>query len=159
MDIVKLVEDDLEDLAGLYKQFWGEESDLARMRSVFRRLSDNPNYIFLGMRNGGRIIGSVMGIVCEELYGQCQPFMVVEDVVVDRARWRQGVGRALMMDLERRANESGCSYVIFVTEATRAGARQFYQSLGYNPDRYRGFKKRLNRDQAGASDETNHMVP
>ena len=67
-------------------------------------------------------MGSVMGIVCEELYGECQPFMVVEDVVVDRDHRRQGVGRALMMDLERRATERGCSYIIFVTEEDRTGA-------------------------------------
>ena len=103
IDIVELAEDDLEELAGLYKQFWGEESDVARMRAVFRRLADNPDYIFLGRRHDGHIVGSVMGIVCEELYGQCQPFMVVEDVVVDRDHRRQGVGRALMEELERRA--------------------------------------------------------
>jgi GNAT superfamily N-acetyltransferase len=142
-DIVELTEDDLEALAGLYNQFWGEESDVARMREVFSRLATNPDYIFLGKRHDGRIVGSVMGIVCEELYGQCQPFIVVEDVVVDRDHRRQGVGRALIRELEQRAVERGCSYIILVTEEERVGAHRFYQSMGYDPDKYKGFKKRL----------------
>jgi hypothetical protein len=34
-----------------------------------------------------------MGILCEELYGQCRPFMAVEDVIVDQAHRRRGIGR------------------------------------------------------------------
>ena len=53
------------------------------MRATFRRLKDRPDYVFLGAKTDGRLVGSVLGIVCEELYGQCVPFMVVEDVIVD----------------------------------------------------------------------------
>ena len=84
-----------------------------------------------------------MGIVCEELYGECLPFMVVEDVIVDADRRREGIGSALMCELERRAVESNCGYIIFVTESERTDAHRFYESLGYKPDAYRGFEKRL----------------
>jgi len=143
MKIGLLTEQDLEALAGLYKQFWNEESDVDKMRDAFRRLSGNADYILLGARRDGVLVGSVMGIVCEELYGQCQPFMVVEDVVVDQENRRRGVGSRLMAELERHATERGCSYIIFVTEHERTAALRFYESLGYSPDKYRGFKKRL----------------
>ena len=143
MEIRTLTADDLEPLAELYRQFWGEESSLEAMQATFQRLADNPNYIFLGAKLEGQLIGSVMGIVCEELYGTCQPFLVVEDVIVDRQQRRQGIGARLMRELERRAAERGCSYIIFVTEGERTDAQQFYASLGYSPTAYRGFKKRL----------------
>ena len=50
MEINRLMEDDLAALAGLYKQFWGEDSCLARMQATFRRLKGNPNYIFLAAK-------------------------------------------------------------------------------------------------------------
>lgn len=143
MEIGKLTEDDLAALAGLYKQFWGEDSCLEKMQATFGRLDDNPNYIFLAARSGGRLVGSAMGIVCEELYRDCRSFMVVEDVVVDEDRRREGIGSALMGELEKHAVECNCGYIIFVTEAERTDAQRFYESLGYQPDAHKGFKKRL----------------
>jgi ribosomal protein S18 acetylase RimI-like enzyme len=54
----------------------------------------------------------------------------------------------LMDELEKMAVDSDCGYVIFVTEVERTDAQRFYESLGYKPDAYRGFKKRLRRLKA-----------
>lgn len=151
MEIAELSERDLESLAGLYKQFWGEDSSLEKMRATFRRLSNNQNYIFLGAKQDDCLAGSVMGIVCEELYGECRPFMVVEDFIVDTDHRRKGVGSQLMHELERRAVDHDCAYIIFVTEQDRTTAHQFYQSLGYSLDKYKGFKKRLGDGQQPAA--------
>jgi GNAT superfamily N-acetyltransferase len=150
MEIAELTESDLEALAGLYKQFWGEDSSLEKMHATFQRLRTNPNYIFLVARRDGRLAGSVMGIVCEELYGECRPFMVVEDVIVDKSYRRKGVGSQLMRKLERQATSRDCAYIIFVTENDRSDAIRFYETLGYSPDKYRGFKKRLGAGQPTA---------
>jgi ribosomal protein S18 acetylase RimI-like enzyme len=143
MKIRRLAEDDLVGLSGLYAQFWGEESSLEQMRATFRRLAENPRYLLLVAEEAGCLIGSVMGIICEELYGECKPFMVIEDVIVDRQHRRAGIGSALMRELERCAMDSGCSYVIFVTETERVAAQCFYASLGYALDTHKGFKKKL----------------
>ena len=146
-EIIELVESDLESLAGLYKQFWDEESDVEKMRPTFQRLSDNSDYIFLGAKCDDELVGSVMGVVCEELYGQCLPFMVVEDLVVDKNHRRQGVGSTIMRELEQRAINRGCSFILLVTEQNRTTAHRFYESLGYSQDKYKGFKKRLGNGQ------------
>jgi GNAT superfamily N-acetyltransferase len=147
VNIRKLAEDDLAALALLYKQFWGEESSLQKMRSVFQRLSRNPGYIFLVAETEHRVVGSVMGIVCEELYGECKPFMVVEDMIVDQHHRRLGIATLLMEQLEKHACDNRCAYIIFVTESNRADAHQFYQSAGYTVDAYKGFKKRLENNR------------
>jgi ribosomal protein S18 acetylase RimI-like enzyme len=145
--ITELAEGDLEALAGLYEQFWGEESSLDKMRATFRRLAGNTNYIFLGAKKDDLLAGSVMGVVCEELYGECRPFMVVEDVIVAEGHRREGIGSQLMRELERRATERGCAHIVLVTERDRVGALQFYRSLGYDPEAHKGFKKQLKSDR------------
>ena len=147
MEIRKLTEDDLVNLAVLYKQFWGEESSLEKMRVTFQRLKINPNYILLVADQRNNMVGSVMGIICEELYGDCQPFMVVEDVIVDKHQRRLGIASLLMRELERCAVKHNCSYIIFVTESERTEAHRFYESLGYRSDAYKGVKKRLKKSQ------------
>lgn len=143
MEIRKLTENDLEGLAALYKQFWGESSSLEKMQATFKRLDKNPNYILLGADQQNHLVGSVMGIICEELYGDCRPFMVVEDVIVDKHQRRLGIGSSLMRQLEGYAVKHNCNYIIFVTESERSEAHRFYESLGYKSDAYKGFKKRL----------------
>lgn len=144
MIVRTLTDEDLASLAALYKQFWGEDTLLDKMHATFRRLKGNPNYVFLvAEQEDGCMAGSVMGIVCEELYGECRPFMVVEDMIVDALHRRKGVGSSLIRRLEQCAHDRGCSYIIFVTESERVEAHLFYESLGYQPDLHKGFKKHL----------------
>jgi len=140
---VELREEDLPALAELYRQFRGERSAPERMREVFRRLVRNRQYTILGVKHQGRMVGSAMAILCEELYGECRPFLVIEDVIVDEKHRRRGIGSRLMRALEERARTSGCAYIMLVTDAARHEAIAFYRSLGYHPRRYRGFKKYL----------------
>ena len=147
MKIVALTEQDLPGLAQLYRQFRGEESSLEEMRKSFRRLQKKTSYILLGVREGERLVGSVMGILCQELYGRCQPFMVVEDMIVDKAHRRRGVGSELMRAIEQEALRHSCSYIMLVTDAARSDALGFYESLGYHPQRYRAFKKYLEDEE------------
>ncbi len=77
------------------------------------------------------------------LFGQCCSFMIVEDVVVNAAHRRFGVGTALMYALEAFALERGCSYIMLITDVDRESAHHLYHSLGYHADGYTAFKKSL----------------
>ncbi len=105
--------------------------------------SDNPNHIVLGAKIDGKLVGSLLAVMCEMLFGQCKTFMVVEDVVVDIAHRRKGVGNALMQFIENYAIKSNCSYVMLITDEDRVGSQAFYKSLGYKTDEYCAFKKKL----------------
>ena len=143
MDIRDMRIEDMAPLAALYSQFWREESNTAKMREKFTRLRDNEAYILLCAVDGGRLIGSVMGIVCEELYGECEPFLVVENMIVDKSGRKGGVGRALFRALENKAKERGCTQIILVTETERRDACGFYESMGFHPSANKGYKKKL----------------
>ncbi|MDJ0722521.1 MAG: GNAT family N-acetyltransferase [Desulfobacterales bacterium] len=135
-------------LAELFQQFWGEIASRDAMQATFKRISANPAYILLAARQAGRLVGFVMGVVCEDLYGDGRPFMVMEDLIVDKGQRRQGVGQALMEALEKTAIERNCGQIIFVTEANRTDSIRFYQSLGYDAGAHRGFKKNLRGDRS-----------
>ena len=135
--------DDMEDLAKLYFQFWNEESDVEKMRAKFMRLQDNGAYIILCAVEENQVIGSVMGIVCDELYGECEPFLVVENMIVDNQHYKKGVGKMLFAELEKQAIAKGCAQVILVTDEDRKGAQKFYESLGFPPNKNKGYKKKL----------------
>lgn len=135
---------DLEPLAGLYREFWDEASDLAAMRRQFLRLAETNTHILLCAEQGGALAGSVMGVVCEELYGDCRPFLVVENMIVRRAFRRQGVGHALLAELESRARARGCTQMLLVTERTRPDACAFYEAEGFSAGAHMGYKKKIN---------------
>lgn len=91
----------------------------------------------------GNVVGSVMGTVCDELYGNCRPFLLMEDLIVDKAYREQGIGKALMAELEDYAAEHGCSQIQFITERDREDAIAFYASLGFDTRKHIGFKQTL----------------
>ena len=143
MEIGRLKENDLAPLSIMFQQFWGEKSSPEKMRSTFSRIKTNPAYILLVAKQKKRLMGFGMGIICEELYGDCKPFMVIEDLIVDKNQRRSGVGAALMAAFEKCAFENNCCQIIFVTEAEREETLKFYRSLGYDHAPYKGFKKRI----------------
>ena len=143
MHIRNMHAQDMEALAALYYQFWNTPSNAEKMRAKFLSLQSDSAYIFLCAVEDERVVGSVTGTVCEELYGECLPFLLVENMIVDKNFRRRGVGKTLFNELEQRAKEKGCRQIILVTESDREDARGFYASLGFHPTKNAGFKKKI----------------
>ena len=144
MIIRGMLVDDIPQLEKLYRQFWGEESSIETMNKQFEKLLKNESHIFLSAIENNTLIGSVMGVICGELYGDCQPFLVLENMIVDKNYRNRGVGKALVSELEKIAAHRDCSQVILVTERKRVDAVKFYESAGYSSQTHVGFKKNLN---------------
>ncbi len=142
--IRKLEEKDLEELSLLYKQFWNEESNIEKIKVKYQEIKNNPNYIILSAVINGKIVGSIYGVMCEELYGSCSPFLVMEDLIVDKKVRRKGIGKALLEKLENIGKAKRCSQIIFITETNRVDAVSFYEKMGFNSKTHTGFKKQLN---------------
>lgn len=138
-----MTEDDLPQVADLYRLFWNDEQDLTRMRALFTALRDSETHIFLVAAIGGTVAGTIMGIVCHELYGACRPFLLMDDLVVHQDHRRRDVGRRLLTALEDLGRGRGCTQVLFVTESNRADSIAFYERCGYDADTHQGFKKKL----------------
>lgn len=141
--IRKLKKEDIESLDGLYHNFWNEHSDIKKMNEKFAELSSNDNYIFLVAEVNNVIAGTIMGVVCHELYGDCRPFLVMEDLIVDDSFRKMGIGKRLVNELEKMAKQKNCYQILFMTEAKRKDTVKFYESIGFDSKKNIGFKRSL----------------
>ncbi len=84
-----------------------------------------------------------MGIICEELYGECRPFLLMDDLVVHNDFRRMRIGTMLLSKLENIGREKQCYQILFTTEKDRTSSISFYESMGYDSNANIGFKKKL----------------
>ncbi|WP_340395466.1 GNAT family N-acetyltransferase [Paenibacillus sp. FSL E2-0177] len=144
MVVIKEIEmESLSELGNLYQELMNKPSDLNKLEEVFKVVKADNRYILLGAFVEGELLGSLMGIVCQDLVGDCKPFMVIENVVVSVRARRQGVGKKLMNAIEQAARERDCYYIILVSGEQRKEAHVFYESLGYRDEKVEGYRKHL----------------
>lgn len=142
--IASIEQTDLEQLADLYTKLVGTETNRSSMQAMYEKISANPDYILIGAKDENQqLLGSLMGIVCTDLVGDCRPFMVIENVIVSEKSRRQGVGKLLMSYIEEQGRERNCYYTMLVSLIERKEAHIFYESIGYAKGVVRGFKKYL----------------
>ena len=143
MIIREMAAADIPQLAELYKQFWNEDSCVKTMRQKFDQYQKEGSHILLCAIENKQLVGSVMGVICGELYGDCRPFLVLENMIIDKKYRNRGIGTELIAEMEKRASQRNCTQIILVTESDRVDACKFYESVGYKPETHRGFKKKL----------------
>lgn len=141
--IREVTKGDLNDLCRLYEELMDQPTNYEKMVEVFDIIQAKGDYHVLGAFKDGVLAGSVMGIVCQDLVGECRPFMVIENVVVSDRFRRLGIGKQLMMNIEAIACEKNCSYVIFVSGGQRKEAHAFYEKLGFKDEKVEGYRKHL----------------
>ncbi|NCA66666.1 MAG: GNAT family N-acetyltransferase [Clostridia bacterium] len=142
MIIRDLMQQDVSQLSLLYEQFWGDKSDLLKMKNELSIIKNENRHIILVAEINEKVVGSVMGIVCRELYGDCKPFLIVENMIVNKEIRRSGVGKGLLSELEKRAKNINCTQMILVTESDRIDACCFYEKYGFQKNN-KGYKKKL----------------
>lgn len=144
VSINRISANDLENLADLYKELLYVEANLKKMKNTFQWIDSNDNYILLGAKDDNdNLIGSILGIICQDIIGGCRPFMVIENVIVKSNSRELGIGKKLIKYIENYAFEKNCSYTMLVSSAYRKEAHKFYQAVGYDIDAVQGFKKYL----------------
>lgn len=142
-EIRKAKREDLNEVAILYKEFWGDNSNVERMHERFEFISQDTRYCLLVAELNLKIVGTIFGVVCDELYGECLPFMVMEDLIVISSHKRTGVATRLISRLEEYAKQMKCTQIQFITESNRNDAIRFYESIGFDSTKSIGFKKKL----------------
>jgi GNAT superfamily N-acetyltransferase len=144
ISIERITVDDLAALAQISEELSGRATDVGKMTVSFSRINSNPDYFLIGAKDEQhRLIGMAMAIICQDIVGECRPFMVLENIIVTQKQRGSGIGRKLIQYTERIACERGCYYIMLVSLATRTEAHKFYEALGYNIGVVQGFKKYL----------------
>jgi aminoglycoside 6'-N-acetyltransferase len=120
--------------AAIDPERWRVPERDAVVEFVRRRHAADPDRETLVAVADGEVVGAVeMGIGGERDPGGAIRSMRAADIgIVVASAWRsQGVGGALMRAAEARALEHGATRVVLDMSAANAGARRFYERLGY----------------------------
>ncbi|KHF39348.1 hypothetical protein LQ50_15770 [Halalkalibacter okhensis] len=133
---------DLSSLSELFVELTEHKTNQYSMKEQFEIISNNPNYFVVVAVENEAVVGTAMGILCNDLVGNCNTFLLVENVVVAPSCRGKGIGQMLMRSLEEFGNRNKCNYVILVSNQNRDDAHSFYEKFGYQ--KQLGFKKRLN---------------
>ena len=131
---------DADEIARLYAQLVANPA----VRILPDRLAELEHASDTGLfvvERAGRLAGTVLVCLCADAMFGRRPFAVVENIVVDLAARRQGIGAALLGEVDRFCLSADCSKIMLLSAAERADAHRFFERCGYAGDRKRGFVK------------------
>jgi GNAT superfamily N-acetyltransferase len=104
--------------------------------ALFERFGRYPDYTLYVAQQDDEIVGSFALLVMDNLGHLGSPSGIVEDVVVAPARQSNGIGAAMMRFALERCREKRCYKLMLSSNAKRARAHAFYESLGYERHGY-----------------------
>lgn len=107
-------------------------------KDIRRKLRVNPEWFLIGERDG-RVLATCMA-------GYEGHRGWINYLAVHPDHRRQGLGRLLMDEAERRLHDLGCPKVNLQVRNSNGAAREFYRQIGYAVDEAVSFGKRLEHD-------------
>jgi len=125
--------DDLAPLFDLYRQFYGQASDLAAARAFLsERLRRDESVIFIASADDvalgfTQLYPSFSSVSVRRLW-------ILNDLFVSPAARRGGVGRRLLERAREWAVETGAKGLTLTTALTNSAARSLYESCGWRLD-------------------------
>lgn len=137
-----ITREDLNKLSILYEDLTGRNSNINKMHTIFPVIESNNDYYLYKVEHKGILVGTIMGIICHEICAECEPFLVVEDVVVRKDYRRKHIGKFMFEQIEKIAKERGCYISILVSSYRHPEAHIFYEEIGFT-DPVKGFRKKL----------------
>jgi GNAT superfamily N-acetyltransferase len=141
---------DIPAVLGLYAQPDLDDGNVLTVDqgvALFERFARYPDYTLYVAEQDREVVGSFALLVMDNLGHLGSPSGIVEDVVVAPDRQGNGIGQAMMRFALERAHEKRCYKLMLSSNAKRARAHAFYESLGYERHGY-SFRIDLERGPA-----------
>lgn len=125
----RMREEDLPSIADLLSQLGYDvpPSEVSRRFSAIKRLNDHRLLVAV---IAGRVVGATHVFGRQSL--EKPPEAIVQAIVIDRTRQRQGIGTKLMQAAECWAVEQGFGSIVLASRTDREDAHAFYRVLGYD---------------------------
>lgn len=139
----KPTENDLDALDKVMLVISDKSADKEKAKKLVKKINADPQKYLLVAEDmdTGTLCGSLLGVVFEDICGDCRPILLIENVAVLPEYQGKGVGRAMFEEIERWGKEMDCHYEILVSGMQRTGAHKFYEALDFFE--VKGFKKYL----------------
>lgn len=130
---------DLPDLMRLYAQpdlDDGQVLPLSDAQRILDRIAHYPNYkIYVAVKEAC-VAGTFALLIMDNLGHQGKRSAIIEDVAVDPALHRRGIGKAMMQYAIAMASENGCYKAVLSSNLKRKRAHAFYDSLDFERHGY-----------------------
>lgn len=125
---------DLSALLSLYQQLHPADPvpQGESLQALWRELLADPNYHILLAKIDGEPAASVTVVVVKNLTRAARPYAIIENVITDAARRKQGIASALIAEAVQIARAANCYKVSLTTGNKDAGTFHFYESCGFN---------------------------
>jgi ribosomal protein S18 acetylase RimI-like enzyme len=126
--------DQIAPLFDAYRQFYGQASDLTLARAFLgQRLEQDQSVIFLALDTDGAAAGFT------QLYpsfssASARRIFILNDLFVDPAARRSGVGRALLQAAADFGRSAGAVRLTLSTAHSNSSAQSLYESTGWLHD-------------------------
>ncbi len=111
-------------------------------------LEEDATNLLLVCAVGDRVVATAFLTICPDpMYG-AQPYGLVENVVVLEQHRGRGVGKALLAAVDEHARAARCTELMLLSARDRGEAHTFFERVGFDGERKRGFVEYLNRDRS-----------
>jgi N-acetylglutamate synthase-like GNAT family acetyltransferase len=128
---------DADILQSLYRQLVDDENVRATASQI-EVLEGDARTRLLVCEIDGRVRGTVLVCLCADAMYAGQPFAVVENLVVDQECRGNGIGQALLREVERFCLSRNCSKMMLLSSASRVDAHRFFEQVGFRGDESAG---------------------
>ncbi len=135
INIRQAIPADLNEMVELLRQLFAIEVDFefdpVRQRRGLSMLLNHPESVLMVAEEGRKVIGMVS---LQTLISTAEgaPVGLIEDLVVEEGYRGQGVGRLLLGELLRLAEERGLKRVQLLADRTNTPALEFYARHGWS---------------------------
>jgi len=123
--LVELMNDYIEDEMGGGEPLKGE-----KMILLINGLKDHPSKLILFASVNQQIVGLTNCFINFSTFA-AQPFINIHDIIINKNYRCKGVGKALMNEISKKANELKCSKITLEVREDNHHAQQLYKNLGY----------------------------
>lgn len=145
MEIRRARSEDAAGIATLYRQLVAGDDHVNVDPTRLAALAADPTNHLLVADSTDAITGTAFLTIClDPMYG-FQPYGVIDNIVVLESARGEGIGAALLHEVEGIARAAHCTKLMLLSSSTRTEAHRFFESLGFDGHRKRGFVKYLNR--------------
>jgi L-amino acid N-acyltransferase YncA len=151
MAVIRLAtENDIQRILELYGDLVISSSDTEKGRvpvtddykRVFRQVQETEGHELVVAEEKGKILGTMVLIIVPNLSHGGLPWAGVENVMVDAASRRKGIGKLLMDYALAQAKKAGCYKIQLISNKSRLEAHKFYEAIGYKASGH-GFRMYL----------------
>jgi GNAT superfamily N-acetyltransferase len=140
LNVRNALPEDSESIGALYRQLV-QNSAVDVQASQIELVSKDKGTALFVCEHDQVVRGTALVSLCADVMFGSQPFAVVENVIVHESYRAQGLGTALLEEVERFCFLNNCSKIMLLSASQRIEAHQFFESVGFSGTVKAGFVK------------------